>query len=58
MGLVSNIEGPTGLQRLIVVKEAKICDVPLVDAVCVSIDLTARRIYIEPPVGLLDLNDR
>ncbi len=58
VGLVSNIEGPTGLQRLIVVKEAKICDVPLVDAVCVSIDLTARRIYIEPPVGLLDLNDR
>ena len=58
VGVVSEIEGPTALQRLIVVKEAKICDVPLVDAVCVSIDLTARRIYIEPPVGLLDLNDR
>jgi 16S rRNA processing protein RimM len=58
VGVVSEIEGPTALQRLIVVKKEKICDVPLVDAVCVSIDVRARRICIDPPVGLLDLNDR
>lgn len=58
VGVVSKLEGPTALQRLIVVKEEQVCDVPLVDEVCVSIDIESRRIYIDPPVGLLDLNER
>ncbi|RZP29288.1 16S rRNA processing protein RimM [bacterium] len=57
VGVVSEVEGPTALQRLIVVKGGKVYDVPLVDAVCVSIDIDSRHICIDPPVGLLDLNE-
>ena len=52
------MEGPVALQRLIVVKGENICDVPLVDAVCVTIDIDSQRICIDPPVGLLDLNEK
>ena len=58
VGVVSKVEGPAALQRLIVVKEEKVYDVPLVDAVCVSIDVDSRHICIDPPVGLLELNER
>ena len=58
VGGVSKVEGPVALQRLIVVKGENICDVPLVDAVCVTIDIDSQRIYIDPPVGLLDLNEK
>ena len=57
VGVVSKVEGPAAVQRLIVVSNEKVCDVPLVDAVCVSINVVARRICIDPPAGLLDLND-
>lgn len=58
VGVVTKVEGPAALQRLIVIKEEKVCDIPLVDAVCVSINVASRRICIDPPAGLLDLNDR
>ena len=58
VGVVSKVEGTAAFQRLIVVKEQKVCEVPLVDAVCVSIDVVSRRICIDPPVGLLELNER
>ncbi len=58
VGVVSEVEGPAALQRLIVVKKEKVYDVPLVDAVCVSIDVDSRYICIDPPVGLLELNER
>ena len=58
VGVVSKVEGTAAFQRLIVVKEEKVCEVPLVDAVCVSIDVLSRRICIDPPVGLLELNER
>jgi ribosomal 30S subunit maturation factor RimM len=32
--------------------------VPLVTSICVSIDVAARRIVIDPPAGLLDVNRR
>ena len=58
VGVVSKVEGPAALQRLIVVKEKRVYDVPLVDAVCLSIDVDSRHICIDPPVGLLELNER
>ena len=32
--------------------------VPLVTSICVSIDVAAKRIVIDPPAGLLDVNRR
>ncbi len=57
VGIVSKVEGPATVQRLIAVNRDKIFDVPFVDAVCVSINISAQRICIDPPVGLLGLND-
>ena len=58
VGVVTKVEGPTALRRLIVVKKDRVCDVPFVDAVCVSIDVDSRRICINPPDGLLELNEK
>ena len=56
IGTVGRIEGPAGAQRLIVRQEKGEVDVPLVAAICVSIDVRARTIVIDPPDGLLEVN--
>ncbi len=56
VGLVRDIEGSEGADRLIVGHDEDEVQVPLVDAICIRIDLEARRIEIDPPEGLLDLN--
>jgi 16S rRNA processing protein RimM len=32
--------------------------IPLVAAICTRIDLASRRIVVDPPEGLLEVNDR
>ena len=56
IGTVCRIEGPAGAQRLIVRQEKGEVDVPLVAGICVSIDVRARTIVIDPPDGLLEVN--
>ncbi len=56
IGTVCRIEGPAGAQRLIVREEKGEIDVPLVAGICVSIDVRARTIVIDPPDGLLEVN--
>jgi 16S rRNA processing protein RimM len=57
VGTVSRVEGPRGMSLLVVKGEgAREVLVPLAEAICPVIDPDARRIVIDPPEGLLDLN--
>jgi 16S rRNA processing protein RimM len=57
VGTVSRVEGPRGMSLLVVKGEgAREVLVPLAEAICPVIDTAARRIVIDPPEGLLDLN--
>ncbi|TDI25172.1 MAG: 16S rRNA processing protein RimM [Acidobacteria bacterium] len=56
VGTVSGVEGDGGVCRLVVEGGSAEILVPLVDAICVRIDLAAATITIEPPEGLLELN--
>lgn len=56
VGTVGFVEGPAGAQRLVVRQAGREIDVPLVEAICVSIDTGAGSIVIDPPDGLLEVN--
>lgn len=56
VGVVSDVQGPDGAQRLIVMRGPQEIDVPLAEGICVSIDVSAQSICIDPPAGLLELN--
>ena len=56
VGTVQRVEGGAGNSRLIVGGSRGEVDVPLARAICREIDVTARRIRIDPPEGLLELN--
>ena len=56
VGTVSGVEGDGGVNRLVVDAHTGEVLVPLVDEICVQIDLAAAVITIDPPEGLLDLN--
>ena len=56
VGVVSAVEGSEEGSRLIVGEGRAEVLVPLAAPICVKIDVPARRIVIDPPAGLLDLN--
>ncbi|HKT81429.1 MAG TPA: ribosome maturation factor RimM [Vicinamibacterales bacterium] len=56
IGEVADVEGSTGGSRLVVATEKGEVLVPLVETICVVIDPGAKRIVIDPPEGLLELN--
>ena len=58
VGEVSGVEGTLGGSRLVVDGPRGEILVPLAAEICVAIDLDSRRIVIEAPEGLLDLNER
>ena len=59
VGPVCAVETAAGTARLIVgAAGGGETDVPLVDAICLDVDVASRRIVIDPPPGLLDLNRR
>jgi ribosomal 30S subunit maturation factor RimM len=53
---VESVEGTVGGSRLVVAGAKGEILIPLASEICRTIDVTARRIVIEPPEGLLDLN--
>src|SRR5262245_27553050 len=57
VGIVSSVDGTTGGSRLIVQGRRGDVQIPLVADICTAIDVGAKRIVIEPPQGLLDLNE-
>lgn len=56
VGRVRAVEGTREMSRLVVDGTAAEVLIPLVEEICVSIDITARTIVVDPPEGLLDLN--
>jgi 16S rRNA processing protein RimM len=58
VGDVTKVEGDLGASRLVVTGALGEVLVPLAEAICVSIDTAARRILLDPPEGLLEVNRR
>ena len=59
VGIVREVEGPMGSSRLVVEaagRRDRDVLIPLARAICPLIDTGARRIVIDPPEGLLDVN--
>jgi 16S rRNA processing protein RimM len=58
VGAVTAVEGTTAGSRLVVQGERGEILIPLAAAICKSIDTAAKRIVVEPPQGLLELNEK
>jgi 16S rRNA processing protein RimM len=58
VGVVREVEGTLGGSRLSIESAAGEVLVPLAEDICRVIDLEAKRIVIDPPEGLIDLNRR
>ena len=56
VGTVRAVDGEAGNHRLSVTGPDGEVLVPLVTPICVAIDLAARRVVIDPPEGLLEVN--
>jgi 16S rRNA processing protein RimM len=57
VGVVSRVEGTMRGSRLVVTVQDREVLVPLAGEICHTIDIGERRIVIDPPEGLLELND-
>jgi len=58
VGNVTEVEGTLAGSRLVVSTERGDVLVPLVAEICKSVDVAGKRIVIEPPVGLLEVNEQ
>jgi 16S rRNA processing protein RimM len=56
IGMVREVEGTLAGSRLVVAAAGGDVLIPLAFEICTTIDVEAKRIVIEPPEGLLDLN--
>jgi 16S rRNA processing protein RimM len=56
VGVVADVEGTIGGSRLVVSGSRGEILIPLAAAICKTVDAAAKRIVIDPPDGLLDLN--
>jgi 16S rRNA processing protein RimM len=56
VGVVDDVEGTVGRSRLIVKGANGEILIPLASEICRTIDAAGKRIVIDPPEGLLDLN--
>jgi len=56
IGLVNDVEGTVAGSRLIIDGRGGEVQVPLANEICTTIDVRSKRIVIEPPEGLLELN--
>jgi 16S rRNA processing protein RimM len=56
VGIVREVEGTLGRSRLVVDAARGEILIPLVSEICTAVDLSGKRIVIDPPNGLLDVN--
>jgi 16S rRNA processing protein RimM len=56
VGVVEDVEGSTGGSRLVVRDANREILIPLASEICRTIDPAGKRIVVDPPDGLLDLN--
>lgn len=57
LGQVVELITPGGTNLLVVEASGKKVEIPLVEPICRQIDPVARKIIIDPPEGLLELNE-
>jgi 16S rRNA processing protein RimM len=57
VGAVAKVEGGVGGTRLVVDGERGEIQIPFATDICVDVDVPGRRIRIDPPEGLLELNE-
>lgn len=57
VGVVAKVEGGPGGSRLVVDGDRGEILIPFAVDICVNVDVAAKRIQIDPPDGLLDLNE-
>jgi 16S rRNA processing protein RimM len=57
IGTVAKVEGGIGSSRLVIQGTRGEVLIPLATEICVAIDIEARRITVNPPEGLLELNE-
>lgn len=58
IGRVTGVEGPIEQSRLVVAGAKGELLIPMAERICVSVDLTAKTIVVDPPDGLLEVNER
>ena len=58
VGTVEKVEGTLGGSHLVVAASRGEVLIPLASAICTTIDPVAKRIVVDPPEGLLELNVR
>ena len=58
VGVVREVEGTLNGSRLVVAGERGEVLIPLAAEICTAVDLAAKRIVIDPPGGLIELNAR
>lgn len=56
IGRVSAVEGDAAGSRLVVNGAGGEVLIPIAEGICVEIDVAGRKVVVEPPEGLLDLN--
>jgi len=56
VGIVKEVEGTLAASRLVVASGDREILIPLASEICTAIDAGTKRIVIEPPEGLLELN--
>jgi 16S rRNA processing protein RimM len=56
IGIVHDVEGTVEGSRLVVQRDRDEILIPLVAEICTAVDPAAKRIVVEPPDGLLELN--
>jgi ribosomal 30S subunit maturation factor RimM len=54
---VTAIDGTIEMSRLVIAGARGEVLVPLVADICVAVDVAQRRIVVDPPEGLLELNE-
>ncbi len=57
IGTVAKVEGGAGGSRLVIESTRGEVLIPLATEICVAIDVAAKRITVDPPEGLLELNE-
>jgi 16S rRNA processing protein RimM len=57
IGRVTAVDGPMEQSRLVIAGRGGEILIPLVEGICVSVDPARRLVVVDPPDGLLDLNE-
>jgi 16S rRNA processing protein RimM len=58
IGRVTDVEGPMEQSRLVVAGAKGELLIPMVEGICVAIDTAARVIVVDPPEGLIGVNEQ